>query len=69
MEMILDSQVKEIELEKKQLQFKFNMNYYFEKIKTLSEKIDTSSIITILRFTNSKMNTPLNSFGPLYIML
>jgi hypothetical protein len=39
MEMILQSQLKEIEIDKKQLHFKFNINYYIEKITELSNKI------------------------------
>jgi hypothetical protein len=39
MEIILDSQIKEIESEKRQLQFKFNLNYYIQKIKDIGEKI------------------------------
>jgi len=38
-ELILQSHLKEIEVEKKQLQFKFNINYYIEKITELSNKV------------------------------
>lgn len=43
MESILQSQISEIEMEKRQLQFKFNINYYIEKIKEISEKISELS--------------------------
>jgi hypothetical protein len=42
-EHILKSQVEEIELEKKQLQFKFNFNYFVERIKDLSQKIESAN--------------------------
>jgi hypothetical protein len=40
-EHILKSQLEEIEVEKKQLQLKFNFNYFVEKIKDLSQKIES----------------------------
>ena len=43
MEIILDSQIKEIESDKRQLQFKFNLNYYIQKIKDVGEKISELS--------------------------
>jgi hypothetical protein len=39
MEVILEAQIKEIESEKKQLQFKFNLNFYITKVQDLGEKI------------------------------
>jgi hypothetical protein len=42
-EHILKSQIEEIELEKKQLQLKYNFNYFVEKIKDLSQKIESTN--------------------------
>lgn len=39
MEMILNSQMNELELEKKQLRIKFNLNYFIEKVSDFSQKI------------------------------
>lgn len=41
-EEIVDKQFKEIEAEKKQLEYKFNLSYYFEKIKELNGKLEIS---------------------------
>jgi len=38
---ILDDQIKEIQIEKQQLQLKHNINFYLEKIKEINEKINT----------------------------
>jgi hypothetical protein len=39
MEMILCSQLKELEIEKKQLQYKHNVNYYLERIRDINTRI------------------------------
>ena len=41
MQFILDDQIKEIQIEKQQLQLQHNINFYLEKIKELNEKINT----------------------------
>jgi len=41
-EEIVSKQFKEIEAEKKQLEFKFNLSYYFEKIKDLNGKLEVN---------------------------
>ena len=40
MKMILDDQIKEISIEKSQLQLKYNVNFYIEKIKEINNQIN-----------------------------
>ena len=72
MQMILEDQIKEISIEKSQLQLKYNVNFYIEKIKEINNQInalneDKKQILKDFddfnkNFNNYKINDETNDF-------